>query len=364
MASKLKLPARIAFLSYLGDAQGCGTIRVIFPSLLLHHLQIKKLTIHTFYLSYFIGDPNYYKNFTFIQFQRSATKEHLDMFRHFKNTIQPMARVPIIYEIDDMLFDIPEWNYASEYYKQREPFIEEMLKLSDGITVSTHKLKEVYTRFNKNIAVIENHLPKFIWGDIFPKHEYEPREKKPRILWGGSQNHFATKHLLDRGIKGGDFSNKLLNFILKTSDKYQWVFSGGLPGELEKHKDKFEYHGWVDVFNYPNHLKNLDVDFCMAPLMKSEFNDCKSNIKQLEYVAIGCPAVYSNARPYEKCTLRAETDDEFIGYIEQLADDIDFRATVWRKDYQACRGQLWWEESGNLKKYINSYLSLFGKKLP
>lgn len=364
MATRLKLPARIAFLSYLGDAQGCGTIRVIYPSLLLHHLRIPKLTVHTFYLSYFVQDPNFYKNFTFVQFQRSATKEHLDMFMHFKNNIQPLAKVPIMYEIDDMLFDIPEWNYASEYYAQRKPFIEQMLSTANGITVSTQKLKEVYSKYNSNISVIENHLPKFIWGDIYPKHEHEPREKKPRILWAGSQNHFSIKQLAQKGIKGGDFSDKLLNFVHRTSDKYQWVFSGGLPLELEKHKNKFEYHGWVDIFNYPRHLKNLDVDICMAPLMKSEFNDCKSNIKQLEYVALGCPAVYSNARPYNKCTLRAKNDDEFIGHIEELADDIDYRATVWRKDYQGCRGQLWWEEGGNLKKFVNAYLKLFGKKLP
>jgi len=361
---KLKYPARISFLSYLGDAQGCGTIRVIFPNLLLHHLRIPKLTVHAFYLSYFVNDPNFYKNFTFVQFQRSATKQHLEMFKHFKTHVQPQAKVPIIYEIDDLLKDIPSWNYAEEYYTKAWPHIEEMMRMSNGMTVSTNRLKQIYSEYCSNIAVIENHLPKFIWGDIYPKHEHEPRERRPRILWGGSQNHFVTPQLVKQGHSGGDFGKKLLNFIIKTLDKYQWVFSGGFPPELEKHKNKIEYHGWKDVFNYPNHLKNLDIDICLAPLKQGVFNECKSNIKQLEYVAIGCPAVYSHIEPYKKCTLKAKDDDEFISYIEKLAGDINYRGQVWRKDYQACRGQLWWEETGNIKKYINSYLSLFGQKLP
>jgi hypothetical protein len=32
--------------------------------------------------------------------------------------------------------------------------------------------------------------------------------------------------------KGGDFGNKLLNFIRKTTDKYDWIFMGAIPEEL------------------------------------------------------------------------------------------------------------------------------------
>jgi hypothetical protein len=363
MARKLKYPARIAFLSYLGDTQGCGTIRVIYPYFLLNHYKKKDLTIHTTYFSQFVDDISFYKNQTFVQFQRSATKQHFEIFNQFKNRIQPQAKVPIVYEIDDLLINIPEWNYAAPYYKNNQPYIEKMMSMADAMIVSTPTLKKVYSKYQKKIDIIENHLPKFVWGDIYPKHEYEPREKRPRILWGGSQNHFAVKPLVDQGITGGDFGKKLLNFIKKTTDKYQWVFSGGFPHELEKVKNKLEYHGWKDVFNYPRHIKNLDVDFCMAPLMPGIFNESKSNIKQLEYVAIGCPAVYSDIAPYKKCHLRAKDDDELIAGIEKLAGDIDYRGRVWRKDYQAVRGQLWWEESGNIKKYINTYLGLFGQKL-
>jgi hypothetical protein len=281
LLKKIKGPAGISVHSFLGDVQGCGTIRVIYPYLLLNHFRYKKIHFASSYSSYFIRDVDFYKRFLYVQFQRAATKDHLNLFKVFHNKIRTQTNTPLIYEIDDLLIGIPEWNYAHDYYKQCEPYIKEMLSMVDGIITSTERLSEVYSEFNKNITVIPNHLPKFIWGDIYPKHYNEPREKKPRILWAGSQNHFSQPHLYEKGVKGGDFGSKMLDFIRKTTDKYQWIFSGGFPIELEGVKNKIETHKWVDVFNYPRHLKDLDADICVAPLIPCLFNDSKSNINML-----------------------------------------------------------------------------------
>ena len=137
-----------------------------------------------------------------------------------------------------------------------------------------------------------------------------------------------------------------------------------MPVELESVKNKIEFHQWQPVFEYPQYVKNLDVDFGIAPLEDNVFNACKSNIKMLEYTACGIPGVYSNVEPYWDAHLKADNEDEMIAHIEALGDNINLRATAWRKDYQKVRGLLWWEESGNLKHYANSYLKLFGRRLP
>lgn len=359
---KIKRPARLGFLSYLGDAQGCGTIRIIYPYLLLNHFRLDQLVAHSSYLSNFVSDPNFYKNFSFVQFQRSATKEHLNIFQFFKLEVQKKLGTPLVYEIDDLLLGIPEWNFASGYYKQNEEHVKKIISMADAVVVSTKKLKEIYSQFNKRIAVIQNHLPKFIWGDIYPKHLNEPREVRPRILWAGSQNHFAPKPMVDRGVTGGDFGNRLLNFIRKTTDKYDWCFIGAMPEELKDLKE-ITFLGWKEIFQFPHAMKEVEPDICIAPLEDSVFNACKSNIKQLEFVAAGAPGVYSDVEPYKKAYLRAKNDDQMIAHIERLAEDIDFRARVYKKDRQAVGNQLFWEESNNIRKYVNTYLNLFGKKL-
>lgn len=274
-------PAKFRFMSYCGDRQGCGTIRIIYPSLLLNMLRDTKhkYVFEADYLTTFVNDPQFYRTYTFVQFQRSATDQHLKLFNHYVQHIRKQAKVPIVYEIDDLLQDIPEWNYAASFYNNNCKPVFEMMKLVDGMTVSTEELKSVYSEYCNNIVVIPNHLPKFIWGDVRPKHLRNPRElkDKPRIGWAGSENHFCNVNSKEykNGIRGGDFSQSIMDFIRKTTDIYTWVFSGALPVELNDIKDKIEFHPWVNIFQYPNHVKSLDLDMAVALLMPGKFNDCK-----------------------------------------------------------------------------------------
>lgn len=361
-------PATVRMLSYQGDKQGCGYIRIAYPALLLNQYKDRyQYRFEADYMASFINDIRFYQNFTFVQFQRSATKAHLDLFNHYITNIRRQNKVPIIYEIDDLLKDIPIWNYASSYYNKNNAPIFEMLRMVDGVTCSTEDLKNVYQEYNQNIVVIPNHLPKFIWGDIQPKHFRQPRELKdrPRIGWAGSENHFCNPLTPEfkKGVRGGDFGIELLNFIRKTVDKYQWVISGGVPVELNDVRDKIEVHPWVSVLQYPGHLKKLDLDIGMAPLEQCLFNECKSNIKALEITAIGCPGVYSEISPYKKMSLTSLDDYGIIAYIEKLASDISFRQETFERDYEIVKDVLFWEENDNIRRYVNSYLSLFKKKL-
>ena len=307
---KLKRPAKIGFLGYVGDTQGCGTIRVIYPYFLMNHIMEKDLMIHSSYLLKYIADPNFYKDFTIVQFQRSATKEHLQLFHHFKHEVQSKFKIPMVYEIDDLLINIPKWNYASPYYKENEEYVKQMLSMANAIVTSTEKLKETYLQFNPKIAVIPNHLPKFIWQEVFPAHEYKDESKRVKILYAGSQNHFPMPFMKEQGLHGGDFGEKLMDFIRKTTDKYEWIFMGAMPVELNKLKQerKITFHKWENIFNYPRKLKEIEPDICLASLQQNVFNQSKSNIKSLEYAALGAPGVYTDIDPYHNITLRTNND--------------------------------------------------------
>jgi intein/homing endonuclease len=249
--------------------------------MLLNHLRIEGYKFHASYGSYFVNEPRFYSNFTMVQFQRASTDKHLNLVKHYIANIKPSVKVPIVYEVDDLLIGIPHWNRAFEYYDQYVKSIENILRIVSGMTVSTNKLKEVYSKYNNNIVVIPNHLPKFLWGDVYYKG-YNPylsnkNGKRPRILYQGSDNHFCTKKLKDKGYSGGDFGAVLLDYIRKTTDKYQWVFMGGYPLELDdlKNNGKIEYHPWKNILEYPSYIKTLNVDLCIAPLQQNLFNESK-----------------------------------------------------------------------------------------
>ena len=363
MFKKVKEPGNLFIQSYLGDMSGVGTIRVILPYILLNNYKHNNVSFTTSFNQFFISDPSHYKNTAWVQFQRPATEQHLKIIKFFKKYIQSSVNnkyTPVIYEIDDLLTDIPVWNIAHEYYKKNFKYIEEMLSIVDGISVSTEPLKEIYKKYNKNVVVVPNRLPKFIWD----KPNEIKETNKVRIYWGGSGNHFALKSMIDKGVKGGDFGNTLLDFIIKTRNVYQWVFCGALPPELEKYKNDIEFHNWTSTLSYPNFLKSLNIDIGIAPLEDNLFNKCKSNIKVLEYCGAGFPGIYSNVYPYKDCHCVVNNDVEMISKIEELSCDIDKRVNTYNMDINRIGDELYWEDDMNLSKYINSYLSMFELKLP
>jgi hypothetical protein len=165
----------------------------------------------------FVNQPSFYKSISYVKFQRSATKDQLIIIKHFLKNIKDQTATGVLYESDDNLFDIPVSNFAHDYYNKNKPYIEEMLSIVDGITVSTAYLKKCYSKYNKNISVIKNRLCRFLWGDVKIRTNFENIGDKPKIVYPGSQNHFSCKD----DIKGGDIGSVLMNYIKKTVTDYE-----------------------------------------------------------------------------------------------------------------------------------------------
>lgn len=353
---------RINWMTFLGDIGGCGNIRVIWPSLLINQFKYKGASFYTEHTQFYSNDPARYAQNLFVKFQRSATEQHLKMIQNLKYNIGRKNNTTIFYEADDLLSDeLPKTNQAYHYYKENWPYIQQMLREVDGITVSTLPLANYMRKFNNNVVVTPNHLPKFLWEEY--KGSQLKDNKKPRILYAGSMNHFPNKRFTD--IEYGDFGPTLIEYIKKTTNKYEWVFVGGYPYQLEEeiNNKKIEYHGWQHIMEFPTFLKSLNVDMLLAPLEENFFNECKSNIKMLEAAALGVPGVYSNSYPYRKAQLCSKNEEEIISNIEKLATDSDFRTTVVNNDYEKVKDLLFWEENDNILKHINAHFKLMGAKL-
>ena len=355
----VKPPKKIQIKTHIADTAGCGHIRMIIPSMLLNQYRHNGFQFYSEYSSYFItSNPIHYKNFTYTVIQR-AVGATLERIKIFKDKIQNIVKVPIFYEIDDNLVsDIPEWNFASDYYKIHRESVENILRLVDGISVSTNKLKNLYTKYNDNIVINKNHLCKFMWPETIPRIK---ETNKPKIVYPCSQNHFSNKP----NIKGGDIGNVLMNFIKKTTDKYEWIFIGGLPMEMKclVLEGKIKNLPWQTIWNYPKFLCSQNADIGIAPLSQCEFNACKSDIKVLEFTAAGIPGVYTDIEPYKYTNLKSKNEEEFIFNIEKLADDPDLRLSTWKADYEKIKDYLFWEDNNNLFKYVNNFLSLVNLKL-
>lgn len=352
---KIEESGKINIHTFLGDQAGCGHIRIIFPSLMINQYRYKKLRFESSYNTLFINDPIFYKNISIVKFQRSMTSSQLKLIMMCRELSNKMRNFGVIYETDDLLSpDIPDTNFSSQFYKEAWEDIKKMLSIVHGVTVSTEELKNELLPYNKNIQVLKNHLVPYLWEQQIKSNKR--KSGKIRILWAGSQNHFSVKGF------GGDFNSELLNFIKKTSNIYTWVFVGSFPNELLEYKDKFEVHNWQKIYEFGSYLKKLNCDIGIAPLEKCKFNDCKSNLKALEFCSLGIPGVYSDRAPYKGLELCS--DDNFISNIELLAkNNQEFRNEIWKKDFNKLKDDLYWDDK-NIKSYIDKHLNLFSEELP
>ena len=359
MAKLKEIEARgiLNTMTYVSDSAGCGHIRCILPNTLISSWKYKELAFNFLHAPIFISQKDYYNHFSFVKFQRSATKDQLTIIKWFIDNVQNQTSTGVIYESDDNLMIIPESNFAHDYYVKNKPNIEQMLRIVDGITVSTGYLKKVYMKYNKNISVVKNRLCRFLWGDVNVRESFENVGDRVRILYPASQNHFSCR----KDKLGGDVGPELMEFIKKTTDKYEWVFIGGIPQELqgEVKEGKVTYLSWVNILQYPAYLKSIPADIAIAPLEINDFNRAKSNLKMLEYSVCGLPAVYTNIDPYKFAKNKADTEEYFIHLIEMLASNVELRKKSWQHDYNVVKSDLYLEDSK--KSWINDHLKIFNK---
>ena len=64
-------------------------------------------------------------------------------------------------------------------------------------------------------------------------------------------------------------------------------------------------------------------DIALAPLRESQFNQCKSDIKFLDYSAIGAAGIYSHGPAYETTVRHEETGLLVDGVTEAWVDALE-----------------------------------------
>lgn len=232
-----------------------------------------------------------------------------------------------VIDMDDNLWEIPHGNLARVHYDQATlDRIGVILGLADALVCSTEPLAHYYSQFNKNIFISPNMIQ-----DVYPFRE-DMDNPVPRVGWAGSYTHaFEFSDHLDRHLK-----------MLVKYDKIRSVvsgFDGKLPKQAwKKVVDIFKYsekHGWVAYDEWMEYLNKLNFDIGYAVVEHNIFNECKSNVKFLEYSACSIPMIAASSYPYNTTIKHGETGfivrndkTEWKEYINLLLDDKDLRKTI------------------------------------
>jgi glycosyltransferase involved in cell wall biosynthesis len=245
--------------------------------------------------------------------------------------------LPLILDLDDALFSLPAEHPERERYAPAIPALEYLLAAADLRVFSTAPLAAQCESFGPQV-VLANGLDAEAWEGParFPRAEAEGPLK---LLYMGSRTHDADLALilpeLD-ALAGSDANAFRLTLVGGVSQPLQrpWLHSLEVPLEARRYP---RFVRWLR--RLPRH------DLGLAPLVANPFNAAKSDVKLLDYAALGLPALCSPGPAYQELlaaglALSAETGQ----WAEQILWAARHRRRL-RRLAQAAHGYLWQQRS-------------------
>ncbi|MFG0542528.1 glycosyltransferase [Pseudomonas sp. YQ_5] len=232
------------------------------------------------------------------------TSNSIDEITRFKR----LSNARRIYEIDDYIIDVPKKNaHARNMPANMRELVTQGIALCDRVVVSTQPLADALSGMHHDIRVVPNMLAAPLWAGLASERQTSAR---PRVGWAGGTSHRGDLELL-------------LDVIKALADEVDWVFFGMCPDALRPYVK--EFHKGVPLALYPQKLASLNLDLALAPLEQNLFNDCKSNLRLLEYGACGFPVICTDTKAYDgylPCTrVRNNTSEQWLDAIRMhLAD--------------------------------------------
>ena len=253
--------------------------------------------------------------------------------------------VPLILDLDDALFALPAEHPERDRYAPALPALDHLLAAADWRVFSTATLAE---QGRQRLvcqglpvgpdAVLANGLDAAVWAgpERFPRAD---GEGPLQLLYMGSRTHDADLALILPELDAlaaqdpGAFRLTLVGGVSQPLQR-PWLHTLEVPLEARRYP---RFVRWLR--RLPRH------DLGLAPLVPHAFNAAKSDVKLLDYAALGLPTLCSPGPAYQPLlaaglALPAEPGQ----WAEQIAWAARHRRRL-RRLAQAVHRYLWAERS-------------------
>ncbi len=221
----------------------------------------------------------------------------------------------IVLDLDDNFFLLEPHNPVKPLYD------EEALKcqaaaaqLADAVTVTTESIKDGYAKFNPEIFVLPNSVDQ---DKLKAK-----RIVRPEVIigWQGGWTHAEDLKTIKNSVR---------SVVKKTGARL--VLAGYNPPGVFR---SAEFRPWVpftDDLPYLDSIRDFSIGLC--PLAKTPFNECKSDIKFLEYSLLGIPTVATKIRTHADIAhgttgLLARNQGDWEAHLLRLIADPGLREDI------------------------------------
>lgn len=321
-------------LGHYADRQGCGHYRMIQPFNAMRDAGLIEGALSMGSLS-----PAELARYApdVMVLQRQVSDAQLESMRR----AQAFSSAFKVFELDDYLPNLP----LKSIHRQHMPkdilrSLRRGLGYVDRFVVSTQPLAEAFSGLHGDIRVIENRLPTGWWKELKSERR---TAAKPRVGWAGGVGHTGDLELIHDVVK-------------ELAGEVEWVFFGMCPDKLRPYVH--EFHGGVFIHQYPALLASLNLDLALAPVEQNLFNECKSNLRLLEYGACGFPVICSDIRCYQgdglPVTRVKNRFKDWVDAIRMHLSDLDATARL-GDELQAQVRRDWMLEGDNLELWRKAW---------
>jgi glycosyltransferase involved in cell wall biosynthesis len=240
--------------------------------------------------------------------------------------------VPVLYELDDNLLDLHH-DAPWEIYPGAalRGVVSYLVREADGVIVSSPALAERLQHLRAGVLVVPNALDE----RLFERGPESAAKHRVGVTIGymGTFTHEADLRIVLAPLR---------SLLRRHAGRVRFELVGGASGErveslFEGLPFRSRSTGGEDP--YPRFVpwmrRHLAWDVAIAPLEDDAFTRCKSDLKYLDYAALGIPGVFSDVRPYRETVRHRETgllaaNDEkaWAGALEEIVNDVALRTRL------------------------------------
>jgi len=266
----------------------------------------------------------------------------------------------LIYSIDDNLLDLAaeskDWRPTDEQLR----VLGFLLRQADGVMVATPALRERLEDYNRNIVVVPNALDERLMGSARSDPSWTPtvawghkgiaqiRTLLRQALHGTPSAPLASARRVVVGYMGTHTHDvdllMVLPALLEVWRRHRGQIEFQMIGVIAHQETREKLRGLPVQFVTPppggsDYLRfmpwftaQLRWDIAIAPLQDTPFSRCKSDIKFLDYSAIGAAGIFSRGPAYESSVRHLQTGwlaendvDAWSEALERLLSDEGLR---------------------------------------
>ena len=251
-----------------------------------------------------------------IVFQREANEPTLELIRRLRRLGKR-----VVFDIDDLLLDVPDYLAVHEHCVQMRPALEAVLREVDAVSVSTEPLAQELQVYNDRVFT----TPNYAWSSHTRIDQVaKPNAEAVRVIIASSDS-VRVDFLVEALLQLSQDENLDLDLV-----------AIGPPGIFLREAGVSLSH----IDNMPHSqfkafLASRPNTIALIPLDDNKFNRCKSAIKYFDYALAGVPCICSDVIPYrpviepgETGLLCANTQQAWVSAVRSLVQDPVLRTTI------------------------------------